>query len=305
MAYLDLLDGILRGGAHGLGESFAAAQAARIECRELPDGGFTGRRGEAEDLYYTDFALRALDLVAPQSPVFETTARRLQWTAAAPGSVTDAFSLLSCARTLRRRRLTVRSDRGSIERVLAAQALPQGAFGAQGDSASVSAYQTFLAVLCLQMIGDDAPSEAACAQMASLQRDSGGFAERASDDRAQTNATSAAAAVLLMGNALGQVDLPAAAEFLAGCQAADGGLAAHPDARGGDLLSTFTGLLTLALIGAPSELDLPALGRFVRGAAHAGGGFGAMPGDPEADVEYTFYGIATLGLLRSLVEGAG
>ncbi|MFO8081085.1 MAG: prenyltransferase/squalene oxidase repeat-containing protein [Armatimonadota bacterium] len=303
MGYLDLLDGILRGGAHGLGESFAAAQVGWIECRELPDGGFTGRRGDDADVYYTDFALRALDLVADETPVFETTARHLQWTARAPVGITAAFSLLSCARTLRRHDLSVRCDRRSIESALGSQALPDGAFG-PSEVLSASAYQTFLAILCLQMLGEDAPSEETCAEMALLQRDSGGFAERADGDRAQTNATSAAIAVLLMGNALGQIDLSAAAEFLRGCQAVDGGLSAHPDARAGDLLSTFTGLLTLALIGAPSELDLPALGRFVRDAAHPGGGFGALPGDPQADVEYTFYGIATLALLRSLVEGA-
>lgn len=304
MAYLDLLDGILRGGAHGLGPSFADAQIAWIECRELSAGGFTGRRGEAPDAYYTDFALRALNLLGADSPVFETTARMLQWSALAPADVTTAFSLLSCARTLRGHALTVRCDRRSVLQALDSQALAGGAFGPP-DAGTASAYQTFLAVLCLQMLGEDAPSADTCARIAAMQRESGGFAERADDDRAQTNATAAAAAVLLMGNALAQIDLSAAARFLVQRQAADGGLSAHPDASAGDLLSTFTGLLTLALLGAPSELDLPALGRFVRGAAHPGGGFGAMPGDPQADVEYTFYGIATLALLRSLLEEGG
>lgn len=302
MAYLDLLDGILRGGAHRLGETFTGTQAAWIECRELTDGGFPGRRGNEPDLYYTDFALRALDLVAPESPVFSTTARHLQWTARAPADITGAFSLLSCARTLRRRGLTVRWDRRSIERVLDLQTVPGGAFGAP-DSLEASAYQTFLGVLCLQMLGEQAPGERTAHTIAALQRSSGGFAERAHDERAQTNATSAAAAILLMGNALERADVQGVARFLVAQQTGDGGLRAHPDAGAGDLLSTFTGLLTLALLGAPSDLDLPALGRFVRGAARPGGGFGALPGDPAADVEYTFYGIATLGLLRSLVEG--
>ncbi|MGI5819679.1 MAG: prenyltransferase/squalene oxidase repeat-containing protein [Armatimonadota bacterium] len=304
MAYLDLLDGILRGGVHGLGEEFRATQAAWVECRELPEGGFAGRRGDQADVYYTDFALRALDLVGPASPVFETTARHLRWTARAPSDLTGVFSLLSCARTLGRHGSAVRCDRRSMEQAIDAQALADGAFGSP-ETLTVSAYQTFLAVLSLQMLGEEAPSEATCARMAALQRPSGGFAERADDERAQTNATSAAAAVLLMGNALDQIDLPATARFLIERQASDGGLAPHEDASAGDLLSTFTGLLTLALLGSPSRLDLPALGRFVRDSAQAGGGFGALPGDPQADVEYTFYGIATLGLLRSLVEGAG
>lgn len=304
MAYLELLDGILRVGVHGLGEAFASAQTAWLECQELPGGGFAGRGSGRPDVYYTDFALRALDLVAPTSPVFETTARHLQWHAAAPSDVTEAFSLLSCARTLRRRHLTVRCDRNSVQHVLDAQALPGGGFG-RPDSPVASAYQSFLAVLCLQMLSEDAPAEGTVARVAALQRDSGGFAEQGDDETAQTNATAAATAVLLMGNALGQIDLPAATGFIAGSQADDGGLRAHPEAGCGDLLSTFTGLLTLALLGAPGELDLPALGRFVRGAARPGGGFAAVAGDREADVEYTFYGIATLGLLRSLVEGRG
>ena len=175
MAYLDLLDGILRAGAAGLGESFTSAQRAWIECEELPDGGFAGRRGDVPDLYYTDFALRALDLLPDDSPLFDTTAHHLQWTARAPATVTDAFNLLSCARTLRRHGLTVRCDRASVERALNSQVLPEGAFGAP-DSSSASAYQTFLAVLCLQMLGEDAPSSATTAAMAALQRESGGFA---------------------------------------------------------------------------------------------------------------------------------
>jgi len=304
VAYLELLDGILRGGAHGLGEQFSSAQGAWIECRELPGGGFAGRRGGVADAYYTDFALRALDLVASTSPVFETTTHHLQWSASAPADVTHAFSLLSCSRTLRRHGLTLRLDRQCVEQAVGAQALPGGGYGPP-DVFTVSAYQSFLAVLCLQMIGEDAPSEGTIGRMADLQRPSGGFAERADDERAQTNATSAACAVLLTGNAFAKIDLPAIGAFLVSAQAPDGGLRAHPDALGGDLLSTFTGLLTLALIGSPAELDLPALGRFVRGAAHPGGGFGALLGDPDSDVEYTFYGIATLGLLRSLIEEDG
>lgn len=302
MGYLDLLEGILRGGVHGLGERFAAAEATWIECLELPGGGFTGRRGGEADLYYTDFALRALALVAPESPVFGSVARRLRWSARPPADVTETFSLLSCARTLRRRGQTVRWDPRSVEHALGQQALPEGGFGPP-DILTVSAYQTFLAVLCLQMLGEPAPSSRTVERIAALQRATGGFAERADDERPQTNATSAAVAVLLMGNALTEIDLPGALGFLVAQQAADGGLAAHPEAVSGDLLSTFTGLLTLALLGAPAELDLPALGRFVRGTVHPDGGFGAMPGDPDADVEYTFYGIATLGLLRSLMEG--
>ncbi|HCA47223.1 MAG TPA: hypothetical protein DEP45_07625, partial [Armatimonadetes bacterium] len=292
MAYLDLLDSILRGGGQGLGASFREAQATWIEGRELPGGGFAGRRGDRADLYYTDFALRALDLIAPESSVFANTARHLQWHARPPGDITETLSLLSCARALQRQGGRVRADRRAVERALAAQALPGGGFGPPGQS-TISAYQTFLGVICAQMMSHEEPSRSVATQIAALQRPSGGFAESSADASAQTNATAAAAAVLLMDNGLHQADLPGAGRFLVENQAADGGLRAHPEAPASDLLSSFTGLLTLMLIGEPRELDLPALARFVRGAASPDGGFGAMPGDIGADVEYTFYGIAT------------
>ncbi len=304
MAYLDLLDRILRGGAQALGEPFREAQAAWIEGCELSEGAFASRRGDRADLYYTDFALRALDLIAPQSPAFSNTSHHLQWHARAPADLTEAFSLLSCARVLQRHGGRVRADRPPVEQALAAQALPEGGFGPLGQR-TISAYQTFLGLLCVQMIGGATSPEAALSQIAALQRPSGGFAERPDDSLAQTNATAAAAAVLLMGNALDHADLAAAGRFLVQSQAPDGGLRAHAEAPAGDLLSTFTGLLTLALIGEPRQLDLPGLARFVRNAAHPDGGFGAMPGDPGADVEYTFYGIATLSLLRTLLDGGG
>ncbi len=303
MGYLTILDGILRGGAHRLGEPFGRAQTGWLECQELPNGGFTGRRGDSEDPYYTSFALRALDLVGPQSPVFETTARGLRRSTPSPRTVIEAFSILSCARLLRRRDLVVISARRRIDEALEGQTLPDGGFSGH-DSREVSAYQTFLAVLALEMIGECAPSADTVSQIASLQRASGGFAERADAPHAQTNATAAACGVLLTGNALAEIDLPSALTFLKRMQGDDGGMRAHPGAECGDLLSTFTGLLTLTMMGSPRELDLPALGRFVRGASQAGGGFGAIPGDPEADVEYTFYGIGTLALLAMLAGGS-
>ena len=304
MAYLDLLDSILRGRTQRFSEPFRAAQTAWIESRELADGGFAGRRGDRADLYYTDFALRALDLIAPQSPAFSNTSHHLQWHARAPADVTEAFSLLSCARVLQRHGGRVRVDRRPVKQALAAQALPYGGYAAPGQS-TISAYQTFLGVLCVQMIGAEPPWTEAVRQIAGLQRPSGGFAERPGDAIPQTNATAAAAAVLLMGNGLHHADLPGTGRFLVASQASDGGLRAHAEAPGGDLLSSFTGLLTLALIGEPGRLDLPGLARFVRDSAHPYGGFGATPGDPGADVEYTFYGIATVSLLRTLLDGAG
>ncbi|NLO07281.1 MAG: hypothetical protein GX131_15745 [candidate division WS1 bacterium] len=300
MGYLDVLDGILRPGVHLLGEGFAALECGWIERQELAGGGFRGRSG-GDDLYYTDFALRAVDLIGPQSPLFATTAERMRHNLPAPLDVVSAFSILSCARTLSRHGHAISADQRHIRKLLARQTLPEGGFGVN-KSSETSAYQTFLGTLCRQLLGDEAPVAADCDAIRRLQRESGGFAEREAGDVAQTNATAAAAAVLLMGSALQSDDAEGVTRFVASMQAEDGGLRAHAEARGGDLLSSFTALLTLCLLGAPAALELPALGRFVKGAVRPRGGFGASQHDPGADVEYTYYGIATLGLLRSLVE---
>ncbi|MGC9319191.1 MAG: prenyltransferase/squalene oxidase repeat-containing protein [Armatimonadota bacterium] len=301
MGYLELLDGILRSSAHALGEGLIDAQAAWIEAQEAPGGGFAGRQGRA-DLYYTDFALRALDLVAPQSTAFETTAKRFLGEPF-PGihSLLDAFSMLSVDRLLRRRSLVARIDRGHLAEVVARQSLPGGGFASA--SGELSAYSTFLGSLCLQMLGEVAPEVPdPSAAVQALERPSGGFAERADSDRAQTNATAAVAAVLLIRGVLETGAARGAAEFVSIMQAEDGGIRAHADAPGGDLLSSFTGLLTLVMLGSPAALDLPALARFVRSAAGPQGGFGASPSDAGADVEYTYYGIASLALMRSMLE---
>ncbi|MEA3403620.1 MAG: prenyltransferase/squalene oxidase repeat-containing protein [Armatimonadota bacterium] len=304
MGYLDLVDGILRSGAHGLGEGFIGPQAAWVEAQEAPGGGFPGREGPA-DLYYTDFALRALDLVAPQSAAFETTAKGfLGQIPAGIDNLLEAFSMLSIDRLLRRRSLVPRIDRGHLAEVVRRQSLSDGGFAS--CSGELSAYGTFLGSLCVQMleqVAPDVPDPVPALQ--ALQRPSGGYVERGDSDRAQTNATAAAAGVLLIRGGLEADAARGAADFVAGMQADDGGLRAHRDAPEGDLLSSFTGLLTLVMLGSLAALDLPALARFIRSAARPQGGFGASPSDAGADVEYTYYGIASLALMQSMVGEEG
>jgi len=302
VGYLDLLDGILRGGAQALGGDFIDAQVTWIEGRQAPDGGFPGRAGPA-DIYYTDFALRALDLVAPDSPAFAGASEYLRRSPRAPDDVVGAFSLLSCERLLSRRGIAVGLDRSGPARVLAAHALPDGGFGAPG-AGEISAYDSFLGTLCREMLGEDPGIERAAVAVRRLHRPSGGFAEREAGEHAQTNATAAAIAVLVMAEDLRDEEAEGAARFLIAAQALGGGLRAHPAAPEADLLSTFTGTLTLSMLGSGGELDLPAVGRFVGAVARSGGGFGASLCDDGADVEYAYYGIATLALLRSIV-GAG
>jgi geranylgeranyl transferase type-2 subunit beta len=67
--YLDLLDATLASGLLDLSAAFVDTQVAFVAGCQLPDGGFRGRQG-GSDLYYTDFALRSLALLAPAHPAF-------------------------------------------------------------------------------------------------------------------------------------------------------------------------------------------------------------------------------------------
>lgn len=334
MPGLDRIEGPLRAGVARLGRPFIAAQVAWLEARQARGGGFSGRAGPP-DAYYTDFALRALDLVAPDSPAFAAAAPFVR-RQPPPVDLVGAFSRLSCERILLRRGLGAGSptcdeqresgahasragspiydasahgdetpgarllDHEALRAVVERQALPGGGFAVRPGSTELSAYRSLLGALGLQMLGLE-PMPAA-GPLRSLRRDSGGFAERPGELRAQTSATAAVLAVLALEGALTVEEADGAARFLATMQGADGGLRAHATAPAGDLLSTCTGLLTVGA-AAVETLDLPALGRFARSVARSGGGFGATPSDPGADVEYTWYGLATLALLYAAAGG--
>ena len=101
MPGLDRIEGPLRAGVARLGRPFIAAQVAWLEARQARGGGFSGRAGPP-DAYYTDFALRALDLVAPDSPAFAAAAPFVR-RQPPPVDLVGAFSRLSCERILLRR----------------------------------------------------------------------------------------------------------------------------------------------------------------------------------------------------------
>jgi len=290
---------MLRDGARHLSDDFRAAQAAWLEAQQLPDGGFPGRGGSS-DAYYVDFALRALDLVAPAaSSACERAAGWLTSHRPAPRDLIAAFAELSCRRTLGARGHGVRLDEELLTGVIAARALDDGGFSAPG-SGGLSAYASFVGALCREMLGEPTDVARAAEAVRALRRADGGFAERPTEAHSQTSATAAAVALVVMGGGPARDEAEGVVRFLAAMQAADGGLRAHARAPEADLLSTFTGLLTLPAVTDEPPIDLPALARFVRSVARPGGGFGACPTDAGADVEYTYYGIATLALLRTM-----
>ncbi|MBP8953141.1 MAG: terpene cyclase/mutase family protein [Armatimonadetes bacterium] len=272
-----------------------------VLARHSRDGGFPGRRG-GSDLYYTEFATRVMILLDCPREHLERVLAWLVGTRPTPATVVDCFSLLNLQRMLTMRGLNFAPDRDQLLGCIARCALPSGGW-AGVPAGPLSAYTTFIAALCLQMLDEPVDLRAAAAALKGLEQPAGGYVEAAGEPVAQTSATAAVLSFLEASGLSGPGLRQPAAGLLASMQASDGGLKAWAGAASGDLLSTFTALLALGLAGSASCLDLPALGRFVRDCAGPGGGFGAYPGDRQTDVEYTYYGLGTLALLAGIAAG--
>ena len=303
MDYLVLADYVIATGASLMKPAFRQLQRDFVLQKQQPDGGFGGRQGES-DVYYSDFAVRVLDLLEPRCPALEAVSRSLAALPDEPRSITECFNRLNLRRLLVRQGFTADVKAWTLQDVLDRGVLAGGGWG---DLATgrLSAYDTFLALLCRGMLeSPDVADETAAAAHAlqQLACADGGYAQTLGMHRGQTCATAAVAAVLMMA----EKPVPeVAVRFLAAMQAQDGGLRAHADAACGDLLSAFTGFLTLLQLGVPQAVDLRALGRFLRTTARHGGGFGATVEDYAADVEYTYYGTALVSVLRSLAGVGG
>jgi len=304
-AYLDLLDGLLRSGLSAMGEAFSRLQADYVCAAQRPDGGFPGRRGTS-DTYYTEFALRLLVALSPErTQPLRHAAEFLRYLPGRPRDVVQCFSLLNCRRLLAGVGLDVPVDSEALSAIVDAQRLPGGSYARPGGDGP-SAYHTFLATLCRQMLRPEAPvSRDAVDAISGLQGPGGGFREQPTGELEQTNATAAAVGYLTMAEAIGREQSQRAAAFLLRMQAPDGGLRAHEKATGGDLLSAFTGMLTLAGLDSSHIPNLAAIARFVRATARPAGGFSASGLDPGTDIEYTYYGVGCLAILRSVAAASG
>jgi geranylgeranyl transferase type-2 subunit beta len=309
--YLDLLDMLLRQGLEGASSAFVDAQIQFVlECRQ-PDGGFPGCQG-GSDIYYTDFALRCLALLSPGHPAFARAKDYLERQSREPSGVVECFSFLNSHRMLNAA-LELRGEKQNqkfadiehrIKKQLCENILPSGGFARFGGDGPVSAYQTFLGSLCLQLLGEVMPAaKDAVVAIENLKRPASGYAEFAGQTEPQTSATAAATAFLTMHNAMNAEKSVGIIRFLANLQSPDGGLKAHAAIETGDLLSTFTGSLTLAGFDALDSLNTSRLAEFLKCTAAPQGGFAACIGDDSPDVEYTYYGIATYSILNRLLHG--
>ncbi|MCX6344726.1 MAG: hypothetical protein NT018_06595 [Armatimonadetes bacterium] len=301
--YLNVLDGLLTTGVSYLSSAFREAQIEFVLSTMQPDGGFRGRQG-GSDLYYTDFALRALSTCGYDLEKLQATADFVTDKLKSPKDVVECFNGLNAIRTLSFTDLKIDFEREPILKRLEAQKLISGGFSRLAGK-NISAYNTFLAKLCYDMLEEDFPCRRlAIESVRTLKRTDGGFSEMPNETSSQTSSTAAVITLLLITDELTVRDTQDIANFLRDMQPIGGGLLPCSGAPEEDLLSTFTGLSCLFLADAMNKLDLAAIARMAKLALDKSGGFKACPSDSMADVEYTFYGLGILALLNLYRESA-
>lgn len=306
--YLQELTLRLAIGASQLDSTLRHTHAEWLRGQQRPDGGFAGREGES-DPYYTAFALRALWILdAIDDEIGRRAADFLRGRLREKESIIDLISLIFAAAIceLAAGQTVIADDdeqwRANVATLLGSLRTDDGGFAKTPEGRAGSTYQTFLSVLCHQLIEIPvADPDGIESFLRSQQHSEGGYLEIRAAKRAGVNPTAAAIGTL---KALGRLDpsehQPTAA-FLAEMQSDEGGMTANTRIPFADLLSSFTGLLTLVDLDATSMVNVDAIGRYALSMQSAGGGFVGFSLDQIADVEYSFYGVATIAL-RQLVQ---
>ncbi len=274
--------------------------------QQQPDGGFAGREGRS-DPYYTSFGVRSLAVLgALAGEPAERAASFLRGCLSKHESVIDLLALIYASEMLR---ILVDIDimseasadwKDRVCQTLLALRRPDGGFARTAAGHASSTYQTFLVIVCLQLIGFDLPNPDQAREFLLNQAvTEGGFREVRVSKRAGTNPTAAAVAALKI---LSGMDAPPkktpTIRFLGSMQNEEGGMLANTRIPIADILSTFTGLVALRDLQSLDMIDCRAMANYATSLSCATGGFLAAQWDHTADVEYTFYGLGTLSLLQ-------
>ena len=294
-------------GAQGLDPALKSKHGDWLVAQQRDDGGFAGREGES-DPYYTAFALRGLWILDRLDPeVGRRAADFLRGRLNTRDSIIDLISLIFAAAIceLAVGEVVLADDddawRVNVAALLGTLRTQDGGFAKTPEGRAGSTYQTFLSVLCLELIEQPVENvEAIESFLAAQAHADGGYQEIRVAKRPGVNPTAAAIGTL---RTLGKLDLKAetaTAEFVAEMQSDEGGLTANTRIPFADLLSSFTGLLTLADLDATDQINVDAIARYALSMQAEGGGFVGFTLDNTADVEYSFYGLATLSLCQSL-----
>jgi geranylgeranyl transferase type-2 subunit beta len=304
-SYLQQLTSRLAIGLQALPESVRQRHARYLLAAQRSDGGFAGRLGDS-DPYYTSFALRSLAILGELcGSVAERAADFLRARAKRPESTVDLISLVisSAVLELAAGVQTTSSIAGwgeDVARQLQQLRRPDGGYAKAAAGSAGSTYQTFLTVVCLQLLDHAIPDPEQIADfIRSQEAPLGGFREIRVVKRAGTNPTAAAIGTLSMLDALDPGTARRTATFLVEMQNDEGGMLANSRIPIADTLSTFTGLVTLHDLGATAELNAVTARRYLERLQQQQGGFHAAAWDDQTDVEYTYYGLGGLALLHA------
>jgi geranylgeranyl transferase type-2 subunit beta len=294
-------------GASQLPVDVTERHARYVLARQRDDGGWAGREGES-DIYYTSFALRTLAILGLlDGTVAERSAAFLRSKLNSQESIVDLLSLVYSVKLIEaacslNAFADVRKDWATqLASLLSSLRRSDGGFSKSLEGQAGSTYQTFLVLLCLELIEQPCPQpEDATRFLLSQRQNDGGFLEIRVGKRSGTNPTAAAVAGLRI---LGQLDADTAldaAEFMADLQTDEGGFQANTRIPLPDLLSSFTACVTLADVEQLQSIRLNAVKRYVDSMQQSKGGFRGFEYDPSDDVEYTFYGLGALALLETV-----
>ena len=307
MNYLENMTLQIATGLGQLPESVRDSHTAYILNAQQPDGGYRGRES-GSDLYYTSFALRGLAISGMlHGPSAERAAiflrDQLDKEIAAVDLIASIYSVkllqASAGLDVLQEKETAWHDR--LVEFLNSCQRPDGGYARGPDNPRSSTYQTFLSLICFELLNasPEDPDATICF-LKSQQRDDGGFVEFAPMRRSGTNPTAAAIGGFKILDQIPDALRTDVAEFLVGMQTSEGGLRANTRIPIADLLSSFTGLFTLVELGEQDRLQLDQLAHFVSQLAENDSGFCAALWDTDTDVEYTFYGLGSLALLATL-----
>jgi geranylgeranyl transferase type-2 subunit beta len=291
-------------GATQLDEATRARHLNYVLQRQRDDGGWGGREGES-DLYYTSFALRTLAILGQlQGELAERCSAFLRSRLDTNESIVDLLSLVYSAKLIQ---ASCDLDplagcdpmwQSRLAKLLESLRREDGGYSKSLEGNASSTYQTFLALICLELIEMEIPNPDATAEFLLKQRqDDGGFLEIRVAKRSGTNPTAAAIGGLRVLDRVDDHVATTAAEFLLDLQSDEGGFQANTRIPMPDVLSSFTALVTLGDLGQVESANTAAVKRYVRSMEISTGGFHGFELDPADDVEYTFYGLGALSLL--------
>ena len=305
LTYLERLTLALTYGASRLPDEITQRHADFVLSQQREDGGWAGREGES-DLYYTSFALRTLAFLGLlEGAVAQRSAAFLRNKLNTFQTIVDLLALVYSVKLLEASiGLDVMSEsRGDwqsrLATLLSQLRRPDGGYAKSLEGQAGSTYQTFLVLLCLQLI--DQPivePESIKGFLFGQKQEDGGFLEIRVGKRAGVNPTAAAIGALSVLGALDETLAQETGEFLADMQVDGGGFQANSRIPLPDVLSTFTACVTLLDLNRLHWVDVTAAQRYVLSMSRAGGGFAGFELDPAKDIEYTFYGLGALALFQ-------